>query len=76
MTMFYFEQRDHFARWWPCTAPVEPKERSAEGAARRIRAVQPVPKDLRHLNLTQMRAVLSPDGPLYATQFRSRRIAG
>ena len=70
--LWYFETVSPLGHWSPNTAPDMPQTTSVNGHLRqvgasgaigpRIRAVQLVPDHYRHLDLMQIREVLSPDG--------------
>lgn len=64
--MIYYEQMTPMGVWSPRTSPEAPVSVGAEGNRFKIRAVQEVPKDLEKLTLSQLYAVLSPDGHLRA----------
>jgi len=67
MTVFY-EEKSITGRWMPRTAPSKPQLKSYGGiirtqsCLRRVRAVQIIPKDHRHLTLDQLAACYSPSG--------------
>ena len=73
--MWYVEVRSH-DRWWPQVWRDKPETKDGRihrlsGPGPVYRGLQEVPQDLRHRDLFQLQAVLSPDGHLKATQPKS-----
>ena len=69
--MFYFDQRTPLGGWSPCTAPEQPVSTSADGVKRKIRACREIEACFANLNLKQLWAVYSPDGPFYLQNLRT-----
>ena len=63
--MFFYEQMNPMGIWSPCTAPEPPEHRTADGRKLKIRACRAVAPTFLKLNLKQLWAVYSPDGPFY-----------
>jgi hypothetical protein len=67
MALWYFEQRTFDGRWTPCTSPVRPEERNADGRRLTLRAITEVtPPEYHDLTLDQMWELYSPDGRFQA----------